>query len=174
MGKFTRDELESAFQRYWQAHADEDWDALADSFTRDGEVIEYVLGSQNGREQIRDWVKSMMDATPELYVVYQWHLVDEERDDIVVYVQYRRDHPAGTGTIDYPGISVLHYAGDGLFDRSEDFWPEQGEEGALTTYLEACAVHDPDHRRKRTRANWGDGPDWSRGAATWLDRKGAS
>ncbi len=53
MGKFTRDELESVFQRYWQAHADEDWDTLADSFTSDGEVIEYVLGSQEGREQIR-------------------------------------------------------------------------------------------------------------------------
>jgi hypothetical protein len=31
-----------------------------------------------------------------------------------VYMQNRRDHPSGTGTIDFPGITILGYAGDGL------------------------------------------------------------
>lgn len=48
---------------------------------------------------------------------------DEERDRIVVCQQYRRDHPAGTGTIDHPGITVLHYAG-GYLVRPEGREPE--------------------------------------------------
>ncbi len=57
------------------------------------------------------------------------------------YMQNRRDHPAGKGTIDCPGISILEYGGNG----------------------KCCRAHDPDHARKHTRLDWGRGPEWTRG-----------
>ena len=38
---------------------------------------------------------------------------------------------------------------------------------------EACAEHDPDHPQKRIRRNWGSGPTWTQGAASWFDRAGS-
>jgi len=32
---------------------------------------------------------------------------------------------------------------------------------------------DPDHRHKRTRLDWGDGPEWTRGAITYAGSPGA-
>ena len=39
---------------------------------------------------------------------------DYEIGRAVVYMQNRRDHPSGRGVIDFPGITILQYAGDGL------------------------------------------------------------
>ena len=33
-------------------------------------------------------------------------------------------------------------------------------------YAAACAAHDPEHRAKKTRRDWGGGPDWTIGAPT--------
>ncbi len=174
MGKFGREEIEGAFQNYWQTGAvNEDWDGFADIFTEDVLYVEHVLGTMTSREQVRDWIKPIMERHCELYTAYEWHSVDGERDSIIVYMQNRRDHPCGTGTLDFPGITIVHYAGDGLFDAEEDFWSVPGAEQTMKAYREACAEHDPDHPQKRTRRNWGSGPTWTQGAASWFDRAGS-
>jgi hypothetical protein len=40
----------------------------------------------------------------------------------------------------------------------------------MRQYAEACKQFDPDHAKKRTRRNWGNGPDWTRGAASYAER----
>jgi hypothetical protein len=45
---------------------------------------------------------------------------------------------------------------------------------ASKQYLEAAATHDADHKQKRTRNDWGDGPPWTQGAATWSGSLGAT
>ena len=171
MGKFTREELEQAFRHYWQTGAvGEDWDGFAENFTEDAVYVEHVLGTKNGREEIRAWIKPTMEDYCEIYTPYEWHVVDEANDRIIVYMRNRRDHPAGSGTIDFPGITIVHYAGDGLFDFEEDYWAVPGARRAFQTYTEACQQHDPEHKQKRTRLHWGDGPDWTQGAASWYDR----
>ena len=42
----------------------------------------------------------------------------------------------------------------------------------MKQYADACKQFDPDHPQKRTRLNWGNGPDWTRGAASY-DSRGA-
>ena len=37
-------------------------------------------------------------------------------------MQNRRDHPSGQGTIDFPGITILEYGGDGQFSYQEDIY----------------------------------------------------
>ncbi len=175
MGKFGVDELERAFQNYWRTGAvNEDWDGFANLFTEDAHYVEHVLGTLRGREEIRAWIKPIMERYCELYTAYEWHTVDEERDRVIVYMQNRRDHPSDTGTIDFPGITIVHYAGDGLFDFEEDFWAVQGGQDTIKAYVEACAKHDPDHKQKRTRRHWGNGPAWTQGAASWFERPSAS
>ena len=39
--------------------------------------------------------------------------------------------------------------------------------------LDACKKFDPDFRHKRTRRNWGNGPEWTQGAAAYADSPGA-
>ena len=111
MGKFSKAELEKAFQSYWRTGAvNEDWDGFANNFTQDALYIEHVLGTMHGREKIRSWIKPIMEEYCELYTAYEWHTIDEEAGRAIVYMQNRRDHPSGVGTIDFPGITILLYA----------------------------------------------------------------
>jgi hypothetical protein len=84
--------------------------------------IEHVLGNKSGREAVRAWIKPTMAEYGEIYTAYEWHIV-EESGRIVVYMQNRRDNPEpGAAPIDFPGMTVLQYAGDGMFSLEEDFW----------------------------------------------------
>lgn len=171
MSKFERSEIESAFQRYWRSGAvGEDWDLWADLFTEDADYVEHVLGALKGREAIRAWIKPIMEQFGELYTVYEWHMVDPDEGRVVVYMQNRRDHPSGTGTIDFPGITILQYAGGGQWCREEDFWAFAAARRAAEEYAAACQQFDPRHKEKRTRLNWGTGPDWTQGARSYWER----
>ena len=171
MAAFDRDELEQAFRTYWQAGAvGENWDAWADCFTEDADYVEHVLGNLKGREAIRAWIKPIMAEYGELYTVYEWHAVDAEHGRVMVYMQNRRDHPSGRGTIDFPGITILTYGGNGRWKREEDFWAVPRAQAATEEYAEACKKLDPDHRRKQTRLDWGSGPPWTRGGRSYAER----
>jgi SnoaL-like protein len=171
MSAFSRDELEQAFRTYWRAGAvGEDWDAWADLFTEDAAYVEHVLGNLQGREAIRAWIKPTMVQFPELYTVYEWHAVDEATGRVIVYMQNRRDHPSGEGTIDFPGVTLLQYAGRGRWSREEDFWAVPQAHRTTEEYAEACRRFDPAHREKKTRLHWGNGPAWTRGGRSWAER----
>ena len=172
MPPFPRDELEQAFRTYWRTGAvGEDWDAWADLFTEDAEYVEHVLGNLHGREAIRGWIKPIMLQFPELYTVYEWHAVDEATGRVIVYMQNRRDHPSGQGTIDFPGVTLLEYAGKGRWRREEDFWAVPRAQKTVEEYAEACRRHDPAHKEKKTRLDWGHGPEWTRGGPSFAERR---
>lgn len=168
MARFDVDELESAFRTYWRTGIIcEDWNAWANLFTEDVAYHERVLGSMHGRDAVRAWILPLMEKYPSIYGVYGWHTVDAS-GRVVFYMQNRRDMPDGS-VIDFPGISILQYAGDGQWSMEEDYWAPGLAEQAYVAYAKACKEH-PDHRDNKTRADWGDGPEWTIGAATWYDR----
>ena len=171
MAKWSREELEEAFRTYWWTGAvGERWEEWSDLFTEDADYHERILGSLKGRKVIRDWIVPIMEQYGELYTAYEWHTVDPELGKAIVYMQNRRDHPSGRGTIDFPGITILDYAGGGKWRQEEDYWALPASRQALKEYQEACAKHDPEHASKRTRLDWGRGPSWTRGARTWFER----
>jgi len=175
MARFDRDEVEAAFRNYWELGAvGEDWDAWCDQcFTEDVNYVEHILGSKQGREQVRAWIKPTMEDYGEIYTAYEWHMVGDD-GRVVVYMQNRRDNPeAGAAPIDFPGITVLQYAGDGMFSLEEDFWSLTEGTETLKRYSAACKEFDPDFRAKRTRDNWGNGPEWTQGASTYAESRGA-
>jgi hypothetical protein len=171
MVKYSREELEHAFRLYWRTGAvGEDWDAWADLFTENATYVEHVLGTMQGRETIRAWIKPIMEQFGELYTAYEWHTIDEEGGRAIVYMQNRRDHPSGKGTIDFPGITILEYAGNNQWKLEEDYWAVARGQETNKEYENACKEHDPDHKKKRTRLNWGGGPAWTRGARSYAER----
>ena len=172
MAQFDRDEMDAAFRTYWRTGAvGEDWDAWADLFTEDCTYFEHYYGTMNGRETVRAWIKPIMEKYGEIYTVYEWHTIDVGRGRVIFYMQNRRDDPGGNGkTFDFPGVSLLEYAGGGKWKREEDFWAWKQREVAMKSWEEACKRIDPDHAKKKTRWNWGNGPDWARGGRSWAER----
>jgi hypothetical protein len=171
MTRFARDELEEAFRTYWRTGAvGERWDDWADLFTEDADYHERILGSLKGREAIRGWIKPIMERYGELYTAYEWHTADPALGKVIVSMQNRRDHPSGRGTIDFPGITILDYAGGGRWRQEEDYWALPAAQRAFREYQEACARHDAGHAKRRTRLDWGSGPDWTRGAPSYAGR----
>jgi hypothetical protein len=61
-----------------------------------------------------------------------------------------------------------------MFSVEEDFWSLP--EGIETAKRSAAAYRDvdPEFPKQRTRRNWGRGPDWTRGAATYAESRGAT
>lgn len=174
MAAFSRDELEQAFQTYWRTGAvGEDWDAWADLFTEDCEYFEHFFGTMHGRETVREWIKPIMHQFSEIYTVYAWHLIDEDAGRVTFYMQNRRDRPGGGTPIDFPGVSILEYAGHGQWTREEDYWAMKESERAMRAYHEACKQHDPEHAKKMTRTDWGNGPEWTRGGPSYAERRRA-
>lgn len=166
---FPPEEIEAAFRNYWDVGMiREDWNGWCDLFTEDVDYHERVYGSMKGRETVRAWIVPVMKKYLEIYGVYGWHQVDPS-GRVVFYMQNRRDHPSGEGFVDFPGISILHYAGNGLFRQQEDYWAQPLGTKAYTDYEKALAKFDPEHRKKATRLHWGDGPSWTIGPKSYWD-----
>ena len=161
MAIHARDEVETAFRVYWQTGAvGEDWDAWCNLFTEDAVHHEHVLGRRQGREEIRRWIKPTMERVPELYTALGWYAIDGNR--VVCEAINRRDDPSpGGGVIDFPGVTVLLYAGGGRWSFEEDYWVPAEALAATKRYQEASAKHDPDHPGRRTRLNWPASPAWA-------------
>ena len=170
---FDRDEVEAAFRTYWALGAvGEDWDAWCDEcFTEDVTYVEHILGSKDGREAVRAWIKPTMEDYGEIYTAYEWHMVGDD-GRVVVYMQNRRDNPE-------PGARrSTSPASRCSSTRATDSSPSKRTSGRsrkpptrLKRYVAACKEHDRDFRKQRTRRNWGNGPDWTQGAASYAARK---
>jgi len=114
-----------------------------------------------------------MEQYGEIYGVYDWHMADPS-GRVVFRMVNRRDHPSGEGVIDFPGITILQYAGNNQWSSEEDYWAEKLGVKQFQAYAKALEEHDPGHRNARTRRHWGNGPDWTIGKPSywdWSDRQ---
>ena len=107
----TRDEIDKGNQT---------WSSLADYFTEDAAYIDPAWGRIEGRENIRNFFEeSMMGltgygwSTPENWTMARGARLVSQWDQIL---GHRED---GTPWF-VPGLSILYYAGDGLFCYSHD------------------------------------------------------
>ncbi|MEM9254286.1 MAG: nuclear transport factor 2 family protein [Pseudomonadota bacterium] len=100
---------------------DASWDQLADFFTEDAVYIDPAWGRQAGRETIRRFfVDSMAGltgygwSTPEMWTMVDGHRLISQWDQVL------GEKPEG-GEWRVPGLSILYYAGNGLFCYSHDY-----------------------------------------------------
>lgn len=127
MGQWSREEIERAFSDYSQAVVEIgqnwNWSHYADFFTEDAVYLEHVYGEMHGREQIRNWIVSTMNAFPgsemPLYPA-EWYTIDEDRGWLIMKVLNRMKDPGDGSIHQAANLTVLHYAGDGLWSYEED------------------------------------------------------
>lgn len=96
------------------------WSDLADFFTEDAVYIDPAWGRIEGRDAIRDFfVKSMAGLTgygwetPENWVMADGHRVVGQWDQVMGRAE-------DGSPLAVAGLSILYYAGDGLFCYSHD------------------------------------------------------
>ena len=96
------------------------WSDLADFFTEDAAYIDPAWGRIEGREEIRAFFERSMAgltghgwSTPEHWTMASGHRVVSQWDQVL------GEKPDGSAWT-VPGLSILYYAGDGLFCYSHD------------------------------------------------------
>lgn len=129
MGTWTRQELEEAFATYQAAAAKGgetgDWNDWADRFTTDATYIEHLYGTMHGREAIREWIHETMGTPPGSLMPsfpIGWYIIDTERGWIVCQVFNRMDDPGDGSIHEEYNLTLLKYAGGGLFSYEEDVY----------------------------------------------------
>ena len=126
---FSRSELAAAFEKFEEtvARAAEtrDWDAWVAQYTPDVDYIEHALGTMKGREQVRDWIQRTMTTFPGSHMIAfpsLWSVIDESTGRIICELDNPMRDPGDGTIISATNISIVTYAGDGLWSRQEDIY----------------------------------------------------
>ncbi|MGC4935349.1 nuclear transport factor 2 family protein [Gordonia sp. DT30] len=128
-GRFSAHELTDAFATFQQTVAEvgvsRDWDRYAELFTTDADYIEHALGTMHGREEIRSWIWRTMTAFPGSHMTgfpALWHVVDASTARVISEVDNPMRDPGDGSLITATNITILTYAGDGLWSCEEDVY----------------------------------------------------
>lgn len=127
MGRWPREELETAFDKYQAAALkgakQGDWRDWADCFTEDATYFEHHYGKFWGRDSIFRWISETMKPYPVNHMTafpVSWYSIDEQKGWILCEVMNRMDDLGDGKIYQEPNITILHYAGNGLFSYEED------------------------------------------------------
>ncbi len=126
---FTAAELDAAFAGFQRTVAEvavsRDWDRWADQFTRDAQYVEHAYGAFTGREAIRAWVTKTMTAFPGSHMTEYpalWHVTDPATSRVICEVDNPMRDPGDGSVWTATNLTILTYAGDGLWCREEDVY----------------------------------------------------
>lgn len=129
MSSFAAGEITEAYaalHRRVQGYADSgDWTGFADNFTVDAVYVEHAFGTFRGREEIRAWSVSTMTSFPGSVMTgfpLAWQVVDADSARLVCEVRNLMPDPGDGAVWEEPNLTVMTYAGDGLFSREEDVY----------------------------------------------------
>jgi hypothetical protein len=130
-------EVEQAFHRILTTGiTEEDWLGWTECLTDDVLYVERVFGTMHGRAAVRAWISELMAARADVHGVLNWYVVKGDR--VVFDMTNRIYHPdPARPPLDFGGITVLKYAGNGLFGYEEDYWDTNGSEIAYAEFLAA-------------------------------------
>lgn len=144
MTTFDRAEVEREFHKYVERGKANDWSAWADQFTEDARYIEHEMGTFRGREQIREWITATMSSVSGMSFPVDWYVIDGNR--VIMYCWNVFEPLEGmTGDYRFPVVTILEYAGNGLWSLEEDIYNGKEAEQVLARFLEdaAAAGHSP-------------------------------
>jgi uncharacterized protein (TIGR02246 family) len=102
-----------------------DWTGYADLFTEDAVYVEHAMGTFRGRDEIRAWSTRTMTSYPGRVMPrfpISWQLVDPDTARLVCEVRNPMPDPGDGTVLEEPNITIMTYAGDGLFSREEDVY----------------------------------------------------
>ena len=129
VARFSRAELIDAFAEFEAttaaAAATRDWDAWVAHYTPDVDYIEHALGTMKGREQVRDWIYRTMTTFPGSHMPAfptLWSVADPDTGRVIVELDNLMRDPGDGTVISATNITIVTYAGDGLWSRQEDIY----------------------------------------------------
>jgi ketosteroid isomerase-like protein len=164
MGKWSREELEAAFERYEKRVVEIgktwDWSSYADQFTEDATYVEHALGNFNGREQIREWIVSTMNMFPGSEMPFfpcEWYSIDEDKGWVIAKIPNRMKDPGDGSIHETPVISILRYAGDDRWSYEEDVHNPMNFLVTVKEYIQRChqlGTISDDARTFAKNMNW--------------------
>ncbi|RHW23404.1 hypothetical protein D0Z08_30090, partial [Nocardioides immobilis] len=127
MKTFSAAEITDAYEAFHQKVAgfvaSGDWTGYADLFTPDAVYVEHAMGTFRGREEIRAWSVRTMTSYPGRVMTgfpLSWQVVDADAARLVCEVRNPMPDPGDGTMLEEPNITIMTYAGDGLFSREED------------------------------------------------------
>jgi len=126
---FTRSELSEAFDSFEatvaRAAQSQDWDAWVGQYTPDVVYVEHAAGTMRGRDEVRAWINRTMNTFPGSYMTAfpsLWTVIDEPTGRIICELDNPMRDPGDGTIITATNISIVTYAGDGLWSRQEDIY----------------------------------------------------
>lgn len=126
MTTYAREEVEEAWNQFVVAGDAGDWNAWSDLHSEDGIWVEHHLGTFKGREAIRKAICKVMIPVPMMEFPVEWRVIEGNR---VVYYpwQVMPDPTGGNEVYRFGCVTILEYAGDGLWSYQEDLYnPTEG------------------------------------------------
>lgn len=136
MSGYTGQEVEAAWRRFVAVGDSGDWEAWADLHSEDGIWIEHHLGLFEGREAIRNAIREVMKPVPMMLFPVAWHLIDGKR---VVYYPWQvlPDPTGGDAVYRFGCVTILEYAGDGLWSSQEDLYNPREAKQVIERWIAA-------------------------------------
>lgn len=144
-----RTELESAFAAYQatvaQIAASGEWSRFADMFTEDAEYVEHAYGTFRGRDEIRPWIIKTMTTFPGSDMIgfpVAWWVLDPEQGRVVCEIRNPMRDPGDGSVHEASNITILDYAGDGLWSREEDVYNPAKFAQMIRDWATVARAHD--------------------------------
>ncbi len=129
MPRFSREELTQAFATFEATVAEaartRDWNAWVSHYTPDVDYIEHAMGTMKGRDEVRAWITTTMGTFPGSYMTEfpsLWSVIDEDTGRVICELDNPMRDPGDGTIITATNISIVTYAGDGLWSRQEDIY----------------------------------------------------
>ncbi|KKW64086.1 nuclear transport factor 2 family protein [Mycolicibacterium elephantis] len=126
---FSREELAAAFEQFEatvdRAAQTRDWDPWVAQYTPDVEYVEHAAGTMRGREEVRAWIWKTMESFPGNHMTSfpsLWTVFDEPTGRVICELDNPMRDPGDGTVISATNISIITYAGDGLWRRQEDIY----------------------------------------------------
>ena len=128
-GTFSAGEITEAYaamhERVREYAASGRWEGFADHFTEDAEYVEHAFGTFRGRAEIRAWSVRTMTTFPGSAMTgfpLAWQVVDAPTSRLLCEVRNLMPDPGDGTLLEEPNLTIMTYAGDGLFSREEDVY----------------------------------------------------
>ena len=136
MKGFEREEVESAWEHFVAVGDSGDWSRWADLHTEDCVWVEHHLGTFRGREAIREAILRVMEPVPMMQFPIDWHAIEGHR---AIYFPWQvfPDPQGGDEIYRFGCVTILEYAGHGLWSRQEDLYNPREADEVVKRWLSA-------------------------------------
>jgi SnoaL-like domain len=128
-GPFSADEITAAYstmhEQVQRCTTTGDWHDFALNFTEDAEYVEHAFGTFRGRDEIREWSVRTMTSFPGGVMTgfpLAWQVVDVDTSRLICEVRNLMPDPGDGSHHEESNLTIMTYAGDGLFSREEDVY----------------------------------------------------